>query len=302
MKYGDKIKCVSNVGGPGDFTVGKTYIVDGLKRGEMLWVVADDHGFRNAMFSHRFESVPQPKFKPGDVVSNNNPGHRATIRRVKDDAWIGAVAYDYQHEGWDYERSLTLVQRFEDNLIELAKAGKKIEAIKAHRAATGCGLKESKDFVEALDLSPTLGDILSTALAPFKIGDRVSIGLEYGSHYLPDHGTVTDTRSNQVMVKLDDGTGCETWFGVEHIKRSDEPAPNPAWWASPSIPAIVVRKDSRGYHPNTNPMVHGSVELAKKEAERLALANPGVEFVTFVVASRSTATTPVAGTVTTVAA
>ena len=35
-------------------------------------------------------------------------------------------------------------------VIGLLKAGKKIEAIKVHREATGYGLKESKEAVEAL--------------------------------------------------------------------------------------------------------------------------------------------------------
>jgi len=35
-------------------------------------------------------------------------------------------------------------------LIELVRAGKKIEAIKLYRESTGVGLKEAKDFVESL--------------------------------------------------------------------------------------------------------------------------------------------------------
>ena len=38
----------------------------------------------------------------------------------------------------------------ETELVELLKAGKAIEAIKRHRGATGAGLKEAKDAVDAL--------------------------------------------------------------------------------------------------------------------------------------------------------
>jgi hypothetical protein len=35
-------------------------------------------------------------------------------------------------------------------IMELLKAGKKIQAIKVYREQTGCGLKEAKDYVESL--------------------------------------------------------------------------------------------------------------------------------------------------------
>jgi ribosomal protein L7/L12 len=38
----------------------------------------------------------------------------------------------------------------EKDLLQLLREGEKIEAIKRHRARTGAGLKESKDYVEAL--------------------------------------------------------------------------------------------------------------------------------------------------------
>ena len=44
------------------------------------------------------------------------------------------------------EPSPEVTQRIADALA----AGQKIEAIKIHREATGLGLKESKDFIEAL--------------------------------------------------------------------------------------------------------------------------------------------------------
>lgn len=38
-------------------------------------------------------------------------------------------------------------------VVRLIRAGRKIEAIKAHHEATRCGLKEAKDAVEALERS-----------------------------------------------------------------------------------------------------------------------------------------------------
>lgn len=35
-------------------------------------------------------------------------------------------------------------------ILNAIKAGRKIEAIKLYREQTGCGLKESKEFIEAL--------------------------------------------------------------------------------------------------------------------------------------------------------
>jgi ribosomal protein L7/L12 len=41
-------------------------------------------------------------------------------------------------------------QGVDERIVELMKAGRKIEAIKLHRETTGCGLKEAKDYVEGL--------------------------------------------------------------------------------------------------------------------------------------------------------
>lgn len=41
-----------------------------------------------------------------------------------------------------------------DMIIELVKTARKINAIKELRGATGLGLKESKEYVEALDIKP----------------------------------------------------------------------------------------------------------------------------------------------------
>lgn len=54
-------------------------------------------------------------------------------------------------------------------IMELMKDGRKIDAIRAYRAESGCGLKESKDYIESYyqnhcdKLGETLGDILDKA-------------------------------------------------------------------------------------------------------------------------------------------
>jgi ribosomal protein L7/L12 len=49
------------------------------------------------------------------------------------------------------ETGAAAVQRIEPELRQLLREGRKIEAIKRFREATGLGLKESKDAVEALE-------------------------------------------------------------------------------------------------------------------------------------------------------
>jgi hypothetical protein len=47
--------------------------------------------------------------------------------------------------------TLPIGQEDIDRINEALFAGRLIEAIKIYRVATGCGLKEAKDFVEALE-------------------------------------------------------------------------------------------------------------------------------------------------------
>lgn len=63
--------------------------------------------------------------------------------------------------------------------------------------------------------------------------------------------------------------------------------------SSPCIVAVIIDGVAA---PATRPFVHASKALATKEAERLALANPGQTFVTYEAVSRSTATKPVVST------
>lgn len=65
-----------------------------------------------------------------------------------------------------------------------------------------------------------------------------------------------------------------------------------------NAPTIVIRRDfGKGYRPNDKPRVHDTLDSATKEAERLALANPGVEFATFSLATTSRCDVPVVVTV-----
>jgi hypothetical protein len=115
----------------------------------------------------------------------------------------------------------------------------------------------------------------------FKVGDRVKYG-KFDTVY-----TIKDIREDGHLY-------------FTEYPRAGYCYPWPYEFFESSSPTIVVRRDpGKGYRPNDNPRVHNSVAEATKEAERLAKANPGVEFATFSLASTSTATAP---TVTTVAA
>ncbi|MCZ0702954.1 ribosomal protein L7/L12 [Natronobacillus azotifigens] len=46
-----------------------------------------------------------------------------------------------------------ILESIEEELIDLLKEGKKIKAVKRYREVTGCGLKESKEYIDTLDLS-----------------------------------------------------------------------------------------------------------------------------------------------------
>lgn len=61
-------------------------------------------------------------------------------------------------------------------------------------------------------------------------------------------------------------------------------------------PCIVAVIEHGKPAPSTRPFVHGSRATATKEAERLAVANPGQEFVTYEAVARSVATRPTVST------
>ncbi|HOX36426.1 MAG TPA: ribosomal protein L7/L12 [Candidatus Brocadiia bacterium] len=60
------------------------------------------------------------------------------------------------------------------NIAEAIASGKKIEAIKIYRNATGQGLKESKDFIDALIEKLVAEDPVKYADAKGKIGCAVT--------------------------------------------------------------------------------------------------------------------------------
>lgn len=53
-----------------------------------------------------------------------------------------------KHAGIDFDPTA----KCRDQILDALSRGKKIEAIKHYRAATGAGLKEAKDYVEGLQL------------------------------------------------------------------------------------------------------------------------------------------------------
>ena len=230
----------------------------------------------------------EPKFKPGDIVSNGE-----TIARIKcvkthyndGSPYNGKFAYDYVTGGFDYEEGLTLVSPDNSAVVAFMKSGQLINAIKEYRSIYGVGLKEAKDAVEAMrDKSATkyrVGDIVATKDEPndhgriVRIGDNGKYAVKFDSYGGMKESHIgclwTDNDLNLVNAKSIDSTSC-----------------------------IVVRNDSKvGYRPNDKPRVHSSLAEATAEAKRLAIANPGVGFAVFALANTTTATAP---TVTTVAA
>lgn len=145
------------------------------------------------------------------------------------------------------------------------EAGRVLEAIRLYRTKYGVGLKEAKDAVEAMR------DELRNK---FKVGDCVMCTLD------GDIGTVTYVDEKVYARWNKHPTTCG--IDPKHILHV----------SSAASPSIVARKVGHGYQFSNNPMVHPTETAATKEAERLALANPGVEFGTFVLAHKSRADVP----------
>jgi hypothetical protein len=104
------------------------------------------------------------------------------------------------------------------------------------------------------------------AVAKFKVGDLVkhtSLG------YV---GTVEDIIDAETVKTYWPGEG---WGGCDPIIDLE---------LATTTPAIVALITDGKPQPATKPKVHDSQELATKEAERLALANPGQQFGIFVLA------------------
>ena len=112
---------------------------------------------------------------------------------------------------------------FEDELRALMAAGRKIEAIKQYRAATGAGLAEAKNAVEALERGESLpsresvdssfeGKILSLLKQGQKIGaiklyrEKTGVGLKEAKDFIEalvaDQGIAATSRSGCLGVVL----------------------------------------------------------------------------------------------------
>lgn len=157
------------------------------------WVYHDGPGNYN---SYGFCTlVPQPKFKPGDVVRNNN-GTINTIRGLK--TCYNPTAYEYVGGGWDREWSLTLVQSARDVLVDFLKADKFIEAIKQYRAMHGAGLLEAKNAVEALRDDLKRGDP-STTPKPATTNPSIVAIFEHGKYRPNSNPRVHDTKALAIV-------------------------------------------------------------------------------------------------------
>lgn len=208
-------------------------------------------------------------FRKGDTV---HFGYRREVSRTD-----GPFVY-FTNGGCVHYEDVTLVatgdsgQTLGNNhkiQTEIA-AGRMIEAIKLYRSEYGVGLREAKDAVEAMRDSK------------FKVGDRVKCHLDN------DTGTVAAINARGEYRVDWDKSPTNYYFCGDNLTLI----------ASNTIgPAIVARKNGSLYQPSPCPVVHATTDDAVKEAERLARANPGVEFGTFVLAHKSTATVPTVSTV-----
>jgi ribosomal protein L7/L12 len=61
------------------------------------------------------------------------------------------MAMDPAKHDSEIDSATTISEERELDIYNALFAGRKIEAIKLHREATGCGLKDSKDFIDALE-------------------------------------------------------------------------------------------------------------------------------------------------------
>lgn len=116
----------------------------------------------------------------------------------------------------------------------------------------------------------------------FKVGDRVRVVGARLNHKKDHVGKEFTIERETYMVRDEktwtgDGGGGYVWLASEL-----ELVP-------PTTPAIVALIENGTPLPATKPKVHADQTAATKEAERLALANPGQEFGVFVLADRKIA-------------
>lgn len=232
--------------------------------------------FNSGRCAHYIDcQLVKPKFKPGDKVKTTT-NHVRTIESVT--TGMSRLAYNYVYGGWDYETDIRHAPETLGDILDRAlpvrtvrselNAGRLINAIKLYREKFGVGLKEAKEAVEAMRDSK------------FKIGDRVRYTVDGDTGFISD----IDPWDGRIQAK---------WDNSPSLSYLD---PN-GFSLIPTTVAIVARKNGNLYEPSSCPVLHASAEAAVKEAERLAKLNPGVEFGTFVLAHKSTATAPTVNTV-----
>jgi hypothetical protein len=180
VKVGDKVVAKSNML---DLTAGKTYTVDRLHRDSII--VRDDVGDQRLLAPSEYDPAPvaigiaPSKLKVGDKVRvvltepdftkrQLGVGDVGTIARIMHNTSAstgGPLAIYIGSDDRHYytERELAPWVADDTKWQDAAKAGQKIEAIKAYRKEYDIGLKEAKDAVEAwLAKQPK-----------FKVGDRI---------------------------------------------------------------------------------------------------------------------------------
>jgi ribosomal protein L7/L12 len=93
-----------------------------------------------------------------DSVSSSTPGgqsDRHVIERIGEidarlDRLEGAIRLLLDHAGITYDLAAERKPQFSPLVLELVKAGRTVEAIKAYRDDTGAGMKEAKAAIDEL--------------------------------------------------------------------------------------------------------------------------------------------------------
>ncbi|MBI5759325.1 MAG: ribosomal protein L7/L12 [Planctomycetales bacterium] len=113
----------------------------------------------SAHFCEHCGGVLSDETSPGAVVEGQvrqllADGRKIeAIRIYREATKVGLAEAKYAVEELERNASTDVSKHDDDSdedLLQLLREGEKIEAIKRHRGRTGAGLKESKDYVEAL--------------------------------------------------------------------------------------------------------------------------------------------------------
>ena len=113
----------------------------------------------SAQFCEHCGGVLSDETSPGTVVEGQvrqllADGRKIeAIRIYREATRVGLAEAKYAVEEIERNTTRSVANHDDDSvedLLQLLREGNKIEAIKRHRDRTGAGLKESKDYVEAL--------------------------------------------------------------------------------------------------------------------------------------------------------